>query len=265
MENQSTIQTEIKEISVLIAGISRHIPFEVPSDYFENLSETIICRIIADSFPKINPYTISDSYFNDFHGIMADRIRNISVRLDFAIPKAITYVAPDSYFDNFAASLMNKIKAGEKLIENEVMAELNYLSPLVYQIKKVNPYAVPEEYFNNFEVKPIEKNCIVHNTAKVVSMRKQAKRWMYYAAAASIIAIMFFGGYAYFSEKQANKPDIASIEALRNVNIEQSIAGLSEMKGDEERILEGGCEAYLSKPISLPLFLETVRRFIGED
>ena len=37
------------------------------------------------------------------------------------------------------------------------------------------------------------------------------------------------------------------------------------MKGDEERILEGGCEAYLSKPISLPLFLETVRRFIGED
>ena len=159
---------------------------------------------------------------------MADRIRNISVRLDFAIPKAITYVAPDSYFDNFAASLMNKIIAGEKLIENEVMAELNYLSPLVYQIKKVNPYAVPEEYFNNFEVKPIEKNCIVHNTAKVVSMRKQAKRWMYYAAAASIIAIMFFGGYAYFSEKQANKPDIASIEALRNVNIEQSIAGLSE-------------------------------------
>ena len=37
------------------------------------------------------------------------------------------------------------------------------------------------------------------------------------------------------------------------------------MKGDEERILEGGCEAYLSKPISLPLFLQTVRRFIGED
>jgi two-component system, cell cycle response regulator DivK len=35
------------------------------------------------------------------------------------------------------------------------------------------------------------------------------------------------------------------------------------MKGDEERIRSGGCEAYVSKPISVMTFLETVRRFIG--
>jgi two-component system, cell cycle response regulator DivK len=35
------------------------------------------------------------------------------------------------------------------------------------------------------------------------------------------------------------------------------------MKGDEERIREGGCEAYLSKPISVQKFLETVNKFIG--
>jgi two-component system, cell cycle response regulator DivK len=35
------------------------------------------------------------------------------------------------------------------------------------------------------------------------------------------------------------------------------------MKGDEERIREGGCEAYLSKPISVAKFLETVRHFLG--
>jgi two-component system, cell cycle response regulator DivK len=35
------------------------------------------------------------------------------------------------------------------------------------------------------------------------------------------------------------------------------------MKGDEERILEGGCEAYLSKPISVQKFLETVKKFVG--
>jgi len=28
------------------------------------------------------------------------------------------------------------------------------------------------------------------------------------------------------------------------------------MKGDEERILSGGCEGYISKPISVPHFLE---------
>ena len=36
------------------------------------------------------------------------------------------------------------------------------------------------------------------------------------------------------------------------------------MKGDEERIRSGGCEAYVSKPISVVMFLETVRRFTGE-
>jgi two-component system cell cycle response regulator DivK len=35
------------------------------------------------------------------------------------------------------------------------------------------------------------------------------------------------------------------------------------MKGDEERIREGGCEAYLSKPISVGKFIETVRHFVG--
>ena len=36
------------------------------------------------------------------------------------------------------------------------------------------------------------------------------------------------------------------------------------MRGDEERIREGGCEAYLSKPISVAKFLATVRTYLGE-
>jgi two-component system cell cycle response regulator DivK len=35
------------------------------------------------------------------------------------------------------------------------------------------------------------------------------------------------------------------------------------MKGDEERIREGGCEAYISKPISITMFLDTVKHFSG--
>ena len=35
------------------------------------------------------------------------------------------------------------------------------------------------------------------------------------------------------------------------------------MRGDEERIRDGGCDAYLSKPIPVPKFIETVRRFLG--
>jgi two-component system, cell cycle response regulator DivK len=34
------------------------------------------------------------------------------------------------------------------------------------------------------------------------------------------------------------------------------------MKGDEQRIREGGCEGYIAKPISIASFLRTVERFI---
>jgi len=35
------------------------------------------------------------------------------------------------------------------------------------------------------------------------------------------------------------------------------------MKGDEEKMREGGCEAYIAKPISVGKFIETVRRFLS--
>ena len=36
------------------------------------------------------------------------------------------------------------------------------------------------------------------------------------------------------------------------------------MKGDEERIRQGGCEAYISKPISVGSFVETIRSYVGD-
>jgi two-component system cell cycle response regulator DivK len=35
------------------------------------------------------------------------------------------------------------------------------------------------------------------------------------------------------------------------------------MKGDEQKILEGGCEGYIAKPISIVSFLRTVERFLS--
>ena len=35
------------------------------------------------------------------------------------------------------------------------------------------------------------------------------------------------------------------------------------MKGDEEKIREGGCEDYIAKPISVTRFLETIQRHLN--
>ena len=52
-------------------------------------------------------------------------------------------------------------------------------------------------------------------------------------------------------------------DELRNIPVIAVTA--FAMKGDEERIRQGGCEAYISKPISIAMFLDTVRRYLGEE
>ena len=55
---------------------------------------------------------------------------------------------------------------------------------------------------------------------------------------------------------------IKSDEELKHIPIIAITA--FAMKGDEEKIRQGGCEAYLSKPISVVKFLETVKTYIGD-
>jgi two-component system cell cycle response regulator DivK len=65
-------------------------------------------------------------------------------------------------------------------------------------------------------------------------------------------------------------PEISGLEVTKWLKEDDELAHIPviavtafAMKGDEERIREGGCEAYISKPISVAHFLETVRRFLG--
>jgi len=36
------------------------------------------------------------------------------------------------------------------------------------------------------------------------------------------------------------------------------------MKGDEQRILQGGCEVYLAKPVAVASFMKTARRYLEQ-
>ena len=51
-------------------------------------------------------------------------------------------------------------------------------------------------------------------------------------------------------------------DELRNIPVIAVTA--FAMKGDEEKIRDGGCEAYISKPISVTKFIETINGFLGD-
>ena len=86
-------------------------------------------------------------------------------------------------------------------------------------------------------------------------------------------------GLAALALARAHKPDlilmdiqlpaISGLEVTRWLKEDEGLAHIPvvavtafAMKGDEERIREGGCEAYIAKPIAVSHFLDTVRRFL---
>jgi len=67
-------------------------------------------------------------------------------------------------------------------------------------------------------------------------------------------------------------PEISGLDVTRRLKAEQEICNIPiiavtafAMKDDEEKILAAGCQAYISKPISIVPFINTVRRFLGEE
>jgi two-component system cell cycle response regulator DivK len=67
-------------------------------------------------------------------------------------------------------------------------------------------------------------------------------------------------------------PEVSGLEVTKWIKEDDDLRAIPviavtafAMKGDEERIRQGGCEAYISKPISVSKFLETVRAYLGES
>ena len=65
-------------------------------------------------------------------------------------------------------------------------------------------------------------------------------------------------------------PEISGLEVTKWLKEDDDLSHIPvvavtafAMKGDEDRIRQGGCEAYISKPISVTHFLETIRRLLN--
>jgi two-component system, cell cycle response regulator DivK len=65
-------------------------------------------------------------------------------------------------------------------------------------------------------------------------------------------------------------PEISGLEVTKWLKEDDDLRAIPviavtafAMKGDEEKIRGGGCEAYIAKPISVANFLRTVERFLA--
>ena len=65
-------------------------------------------------------------------------------------------------------------------------------------------------------------------------------------------------------------PEISGLEVTKMLKADDELKAIPviavtafAMKGDEEKIRNGGCEAYIAKPISVSSFLETIEKVIN--
>ena len=66
-------------------------------------------------------------------------------------------------------------------------------------------------------------------------------------------------------------PEVSGLQVIQWIKDDEDLRTIPiiaitafAMKGDEEKIRKSGCEAYLSKPISVVKFLETVRNYVSD-
>jgi two-component system cell cycle response regulator DivK len=65
-------------------------------------------------------------------------------------------------------------------------------------------------------------------------------------------------------------PEVSGLEVTKWIKADDELKTIPviavtafAMKGDEEKIRSGGCEAYIAKPISVNSFLDTIQKVLG--
>lgn len=65
-------------------------------------------------------------------------------------------------------------------------------------------------------------------------------------------------------------PEVSGLDITRWLKADEELRRIPviavtafAMKGDEQKIREGGCEDYISKPISVTGFIETIQKYVG--
>jgi hypothetical protein len=142
MENRNNILKELRDISPVVADISRQAPYAVPAGYFEGLANRLLQLVKAGEtssvLPKANnPYEVPQGYFEGLANTILQRVKAEEVNISPALQQANNnpYEVPQGYFEGLANNILQRVKAEEVI-----------LSPALQQANN-NPYEVPQGYF----------------------------------------------------------------------------------------------------------------------
>jgi len=215
MPRTNEILNELEQLSMVVAGISRQLPYEAPAGYFSEFPDKMLALPKQDAvkeapspdWGKSPVMSVPEGYFEGFASRMMDKIKGISSSneeeiqssLLSRIGKNMPYQVPEGYFDS------------------------SLPSATLLALKDKTVYEVPEGYFETLaaivmaRVQPAEAT-----TGKVVSMTSRRRTsWLKYAAAAVVTgALLTFG----WLRLQTHSKD----GSVANIDVPQGLTKVSD-------------------------------------
>lgn len=199
MENEREISEELNQISTLLAGMNKSLPYRLPAGYFEDVSSNILTTVrkqqegILDQLSKQSLFRMPTGYFDNLADNVLGRIKSQEAELEISSPlygeiKGINvFEVPEGYFDKLAGSVMSKVSANE-----EPLKELRTLSPMLYTVHGETTYLAPAGYFDELPGKILD-TCM---PAKIITMKKRSP-FIRYAVAAVFTGMVALGAIKF--------------------------------------------------------------------
>jgi len=154
-----------------------------------------------------NLYFVPADYFDSLAYSIVNYIKLSKVRC------INPYSIPETYFDTLADSIIHKIRLSSS---NEVYEELSEIAPLLITVNRENVFSIPDNYFEKLS-NPVTTTPVI----KVIPVGNKIRRWVTYAAAASVLFIVATTSYLYINMHNRDG---------ETLTIEQRLARLKEQE-----------------------------------
>jgi hypothetical protein len=239
VKNENKILIELRQLSPLVADLSRENLLQVPENYFEQLAGQVMLRIKSLQIDETIPsslHTIDKNiqlsappvgYFESFAEKMLKRVKaetNNSVDEELAnlspllstIKREMPFSVPQNYFEELSDNVWQAAKAIDFVND-----ETENLSPVMKSLKNKNVYTTPLGYFENFSDSVLSKIKSEPKKAKIISIGSR-KTWLRVAAAAIVVGLVSTIGY-YTLSKNSQTAVSDPIAALSKVSDDEMV------------------------------------------
>jgi len=231
MRPSNEILNELEQLSMVVAGISRQLPYEAPEGYFPDFPGKMLALLEQDALAKApSPdwgkgpaMSVPDGYFEGFASRMMDKIRAQAGQPEARQEAKKTAAAggdPDGEATGEFSPLLSRIGKNMPYQVPEGYFETSIPSTVLMGLKDKTAYEVPVGYFETLaeiviaRIQPAE---VVQAPGKLISMNSSRKTaWWKYAAAAVVTGLLLTFGWQRWQTHSKDQP-VAVVDVTRDL------------------------------------------------